>query len=411
MAIVETLQSGNITIPVIFEQDRRLPLVSMQFVFRDSGSLSDSSAGVAKLSAKLLGEGSKEPGSEKFADMLESRAVSLSASAGAETFVVTLSALSSEFEFALDMLERLLSDPNYSDEAFEKIQMQTIGELTHKQSDFDYVASNGLKSLLFEGTPREHPFGGTIESIKSITLGELRDHISKHLGKENLIVVAGGDMSQDDLSKAVDRVLKVLGDTTPEAISKIYPRSTPKTLTQNAKTEQAYIYFGAPYNLSYNSDEMHLSKIASFVLGSGGFGSRMMEEIRVKRGLAYSAYSSFAINKTGSYLKGHLQTKIESSQEAQDAVQNLISTFVKDGITADELQSAKDFLLGSEPLRNETLNQRLSIAFNEYYNDQELGNSKRVLEKISNTTLDEINSFISKHSEIAELSYFVLTNK
>jgi len=397
------------TIPIIFEQDNRLPLVTLQLVFRHSGALSDTIAGEAKLASKLLAEGTKEQGSIAFATQLESRAVSLSASVGAETFVMVLSALESEFEFAVSSLCRLLDDPNYTDQAFAKIQTQMIGNLTQKQSDFDYLASAQLKSILFEGTPRAHPSSGTIQSVQSIELDDLRRYIESHLGYDNLIAIIGGDLSEDDARDIVTKVASRLPKVELTELAKTQTIPTPKEQTKLAKTEQSYIYFGAPYDMSFDSDEVYLGKVASFVLGSSGFGSRLMEEIRVSRGLAYSAYSSLHLSRTGSYLSGYLQTKLESTQEAKSVVSEVVDRFLGDGITQDELDSAKQFILGSEPLRQETLQQRVSIAFSEYYDDRALGYKSQELEQIGAVSLEQINSFIKSHTELGELSFSIVT--
>ena len=147
----------------------------------------------------------------------------------------------------------------------------------------------------------------------------------------------------------------------------------------------------------------------SFVLGGSGFGSRIMEEVRVKRGLAYSAYfsiigSSDVIN----YGTGHLQTGLDSKDEALSVVREVMREFVENGITQDELDSAKAFILGSEPLREETLSQRLDAKFGNYFKGLPLDNHKRDIQKIANLTLDEINTFIKSHKEILDLSVSVV---
>ena len=396
-------------IPIIFEQDNRLPIVTMQLVFRNSGALSDEVSGVAKLASKLLSEGTKAEGSIAFATELESRAVSLGVSVGAETCVIVLSSLESEFEFAVSALCRLLDDPNYTAKTFTKIQTQTIGRLTQKQSDFDYVASAKLKSLLFAGTPRANPSSGTMQSVKSIELADLQRYVESHLGYDNLIAIVGGDLSEDDARAIVARVAGRLPKTELEDLPRLETISAPKEQIEIAKTEQSYIYFGAPYDMAFDSDEAYLGKVASFVLGSSGFGSRLMEEIRVSRGLAYSAYSSLNVSRTGSYLTGYLQTKLESTQEAKSVVSEVVSKFIRDGITQDELDSAKQFILGSEPLRQETLQQRVATAFSEYYDDRELGYKSQELEQIGDITLEQINSFIRSHTELSELSFAIVT--
>jgi predicted Zn-dependent peptidase len=158
-------------------------------------------------------------------------------------------------------------------------------------------------------------------------------------------------------------------------------------------------------------EEYYKARVATFILGTGGFGSRLMEEIRVKRGLAYSAYSRAEVTKSHSHFSGYLQTKLESKDEAIKIVKDVIADFVKDGVTKDELEQAKKFILGSEPLRNETLSQRLSTAFQEYYNGFDLGHSKGELKLIEKLTLSDLNTFIKSHKEINQLSFSVVTKK
>jgi len=148
-----------------------------------------------------------------------------------------------------------------------------------------------------------------------------------------------------------------------------------------------------------------------YILGGGGFGSRIMEEIRVKRGLAYSAYATLQRTKSASYLSGYLQTKLENEQKAKEIVREVISEFTTNGITQKELDEAKEFLVGSEALRVETLSQRLNRAFDDYYYGRPLGFSSEQNKFIESVTLKEMNEFISSHKEITKLSFGVVTKK
>lgn len=107
--------------------------------------------------------------------------------------------------------------------------------------------------------------------------------------------------------------------------------------------------------------------------------------------------------------QGYLQTSLKNEKEAQSLVQQVVEEFVEKGITSKELQEAKDYLLGSEPLRNETLSQRLGTAFTYYYNGLPLDFNKQVLEEISKLTLKEVNDYIQSHQEIKNLSFAIVS--
>ena len=398
-------------VPIIFEEDKNLPIVSMQLVFKNAGSLQDSKDGLVKLSVKLLNEGTLKDGSTNFATKLESRAITLGVHSGAETIVIEVGSLKSEFAYGVELLKELLKDPNYSKDTLSKIKTQTIGSLKRKESDFDYISSLTMKGMIFPNTPLAKASDGTVKSVESIALEDIKNYISTHLGLENSMVLMGGDINQSEALKYSKEILDILPSVKVKEIESMKALGKKQIKETIVKSEQAYVYFGSPLDIAYDSKERHLSQVASFILGSSGFGSRMMEEIRVKKGLAYSAYSRFVINKTHSYFSGYLQTKIESKDEAVNSVKEVVENFLEKGVTKEELSSAKQFILGSQPLRNETLSQRLNRAFQEYYNNRPLGSTTKELKLLEAITLDEMNAFIKKHSEISKLSFSVVTGE
>ncbi|MDQ1244756.1 MAG: zinc protease, partial [Campylobacterota bacterium] len=140
-ATVEEIKVKDTNIPVIFEQDKRLPLVTMQFVFKNSGSIADTTkAGLAKFSAKVMNEGTKKLGSSAFAEALESKAIHISASTGKETFVIEVGCLKEELDEGLKYFEMLLKDPNFTEDVVDKVKTTTLGSLARKENDFDYIA-------------------------------------------------------------------------------------------------------------------------------------------------------------------------------------------------------------------------------------------------------------------------------
>ncbi|MBC8238132.1 MAG: insulinase family protein [Helicobacteraceae bacterium] len=409
-ATIQHIEVNGLKIPLIYEEDKRLPLATMQFTFTNAGSITDTDKpGLAKVSAKVMNEGTKALGSSAFAEALESKAIHISASTGAETFVVEVGSLTEHFDEALGYFEALLKDPNLTKEALDKVKTTTIGGLSRKENDFDYIASNELKAVLFEGSTLANPSSGTIESVKSIEIDDVKDFIEKNIISSKLIVVLGGSVDLEAVKKKIATIIKTLykGKQTQVKHHTVVKEARDSVLKR--ETEQAYVYFGSPYNMKADDEDYYKSRVATYILGTGGFGSRLMEEIRVKRGLAYSAYARVNITKSSSYMTGYLQTKLESMDEAKETVKEVIAKFVKKGVTQEELEQTKKFLLGSEPLRVETMNQRLNRTFMEYYKGQELGHSAEELKKIQKLELKDLNDFIKKHTEVLNLSFAIVT--
>jgi len=409
-ATIENIEVNGKNIPVIFEKDKRLPLVTMQFVFTNSGSITDTKkAGLAKFASRVIGEGTKKLGSNKFAQLLESKAIHISASTGKETFVLEVGCLKDEFDIALKYFDDLLQDPNLTQETIKKVKTTTIGSLSSKANNYDYVAGNELKKLLFADTPLANPSSGTVESVKSINLTDVKNFLKTHLVSSRLIVVIGGDVNIDDAKIKISKIIQKMpqGRATKLKHYEVVAKSSERIIKK--ETEQAYVYFGSSYNMKVGDKDYYKARVATYILGTGGFGSRLMEEIRVKKGLAYSAYARLHVSKSSSYMSGYLQTKLDSMQEAKKTVKEVVAKFVKDGVSKDELKQTKKFLLGSEPLRVETMSQRLNRTFMDYYKGYDLGHSKQELTLIKDLKLKDLNKFIKEHKEILEMSFAIVT--
>lgn len=408
-ATIKHIEIKGVQIPVIFEEQKALPILNLQLVFQNSGYIQDKNkSGLVNLSSKLLNEGTKELGATKFAEKLEENAISLAASNGFETFVIELSNLKEQSKKGIELLTALLKSPNYSQDTLDKLKTIQTGSLKRKENDFDYVSNNQLKSMLFKETALENPASGTIESISKIELKDIENFITQTVCLENLIIVAGGDYELKEFEKLIKPLLETLNVGKKVELEKINFNSKKEEKVLIKDTQQAYIYFGSSFNIDSKDEENYKAKVASFILGGSGFGSRLMEEIRVKRGLAYSAYGSISINKSHSYFNGYLQTKNESADEAKKLVAELIEDFVKNGVTNEELSAAKNFLTGSEPLRSETLSQRLSRAFTLYYRGLAPDYSRKELEKIQNLELKDLNEYIKSHNEINNLTFSIV---
>lgn len=408
-ATIKHIDIKGVQIPVIFEEQKALPILNLQLVFQNSGYIQDKNkSGLVSLSSKLLNEGTKELGATKFAQKLEENAISLATSNGFETFVIELSNLKEQSKKGIELLTALLKSPNYTQDTLNKLKTMQTGSLKRKENDFDYVANNQLKSVLFKGTTLENSAAGTIESISKIELKDIENFISQTVCLENLIIVAGGDFELKEFEKLVKPLLETLNVGKKAQLEEVNFISKKEEKVLIKDTQQAYIYFGSSFNINSKDEENYKAKVASFILGGSGFGSRLMEEIRVKRGLAYSAYGSISINKSHSYFNGYLQTKNETADEAKKLVGEIIEEFVRNGVTNDELSAAKNFLTGSEPLRSETLSQRLNRAFTLYYRGLEPNYSQKELEKIQNLELTDLNNYIKSHNEINNLTFSIV---
>jgi len=408
-ATLEKLEKENIDF--IYEEDRNLPIIFMSLKFKNAGSMMGDKGGLVNLTSRLLNEGTSKEGSVGFATKLENRAISLSSGIGTETFVIDLDSMKSEFPQGITLLKELLKDPNYTKNTLEKIKTQVKGQITSLESNFDYLSRIELNKQLYPNSPLSRVTLGTKEEVDKLSLEDIKKYVHQNLGKDNLYVVIGGDLSKEEAKRYVQEVVGVMNPSKPSTFDFHAPSSEAKVKKHYRDTEQAYISFGSPLHIQANTDKIYLVNLASYILGEGGFGSRLMEEVRVKKGLAYSVYGSLNVTKSSSSFSGSLQTKNSSGDEAIEIVRKVVKDFVQKGVTQEELDLAKQFLVGSQPLKNERLSSRLSRAGNEYYNNRPLGEWKTQLQKTQEVSLEELNSFIQSHAEIEDISFSVVTKK
>ncbi len=391
---------GEQKIALIYELSKALPIVSLRLVWSAAGVASTKPA-LAKMAAKILNEGTKKS-PNKFISELENRAIELRALAGFETFNIELSCLKEHFSYAFKSLIELLNSPNLTQSTLDRLKVEAIGKIAAKKSDLDYQANLLLNRILYPKTAKSRPSIGEPRDIEDISLDDIKEFLAQKLDLANLFIVLGGDIEGVDFS-ALKTVLNA-GQKRELKGFKTSDKQIIKTIKR--PTKQAYIYFGSPLLLT--KEQKYLATTAAFILGSSGFGSRLLEQIRVKRGLAYSAYCRCEFALTHQALTGYLQTKNESASEAIAVVKDEIAKLINSGATQAELDAAKNFILGSEPLSKETLFKRLNIASSEHYFGYELGEFERNLERVKALNLATLNSFIASKTELNKLSFAII---
>jgi predicted Zn-dependent peptidase len=382
---------------MVIQQKDNLDRVIFNIVFENSGAMF-AKEGVANFLAKMLqNRGSTKTPNSKFLRKLDNNAIYMSVLTNIETITIHCSFLREKQKIALNLLKELLTYPNFTQESFAKTKDEIISQIQQKQNDFDYVAHTLLNKVSFKDTPLEYPIMG--EKIE-FELDDVKKHFKKFFIQENISFIVGGNYDEIDFEEFISLFPK--GKKEPI----LYFEPTTGYIEVTKPTQQAYIHFNAPYRV--DKDELHKAKVASFILGAGGFGSRILEEIRVKRGLAYSAYIRNSFHNHTKIVTGYMQTKLTTQKDAIDLLKNTIEEFVKNGVTEDELLQTKQFLIGSEPLSDETLMHKLVKEFNEYYHGYKKGHYKHQLQLIEKLSLDQLNSFIKKHNEILDISFAIV---
>jgi zinc protease len=339
---------------VYFVESRGLPILDVQIDFPAGGARDPADkAGLAALVVGQLdaGVGGAEPlDEEQISGRLVDIAARLSASVDHDRAGVTLRTLSSEPEKsgALTLLRTVLSAPTFPEAVLEREKTRTIESLKDVETRPDSIANRRFATAIYPG----HPYGGlaTPESIARITRADLVAFHQARFVAAGAVVSIIGDVTRTE----AEEIARQLTEALPAGIA-VEPLPAVRlperaTLKVNHPATQAHIRVGLPAIGRTDPDYFALL-VGNYTLGGGGFVSRLMREVREKRGYAYSVYSYFAPRVLPGSFEIGLQTKREQAQDALKVVDEVLTKFLAEGPTAEELAAAKKNLIDGQALR------------------------------------------------------------
>jgi zinc protease len=340
---------------VYFVENHDLPMLDVSVEF-PAGSAYDRRAksGVASMTQRLLTSGAEGMSEEDVARQLADIGAQLGGRFDADRAGLSVRTLSGEAERrrAIDILARSLRAPSFPVEVLNREKVRLVGSLKEADTKPDTIVSRTFYRLAY----REHPYAlrssGEVESVGGITREDLLAFHRSHYGARYAVVALIGDVTRaqaGEIAEELTRGLPEAGGQEPE-LPPVDPLAQAATRTVPHHAAQAHILIGAPGVSRADSDYIALY-VGNHVLGGGGFVSRITEEVRQKRGLAYSASSYFyPLQRKGPFVIS-MQTRSDQAGEALKVARATLATFVKDGPTADELEAAKRNIIGGFPLR------------------------------------------------------------
>ncbi|RPI46400.1 MAG: insulinase family protein [Betaproteobacteria bacterium] len=374
---------------VLFVENHDLPMLDVSVDFpAGSGYDSKEKAGLASYTQRLLRLGagglSENEVSQRIADV-GARLGGRFDTDRAGIYLRTLSS-ASERDRALDVMALVLQRPEFSDSVLAREKARGIAGLKEADTKPDTLASRAFSRMVY----REHPYGlraaGEVETVASLTRADLLGFYRRHYLAERAIVAIMGDATRADAERIAEALTAKLPRAEGDALSlpnvESLERAASSVLPHPAS--QAHILIGGPGIRRGDPDYFPLF-VGNYILGGGGFVSRLTEEVRQKRGLAYSVYSTFApLLREGPFQIG-LQTRGDQAQAALAVVNETLKSFVENGPTEGELEEAKNNLIGGFPLRidsNRKIHEYLAtIGFYDLpltYLDDFVGNIKKV---------------------------------
>ena len=331
--------------------DRSLPIISLVASFRRGAALDpEELAGLSHMAAGLIDEGAGPYDSQAFRAALEDDAIRLSFDVDRDAIHLDLKTLSSNRDKAFSLLRLALTKPRFDEEPVGRIRSQIQADLRRRSTDPDHLAGRAWHRLAFAGHPYAHSVRGTPESIAAIGVDAMREVVATRFGRDRLCVGVSGDIEADELARVLDRIFGEL----PAAGGPVAgPPLTPRfgaTHIVPMQLPQTVVQFGHA-GIGRKDPDHYPAYIANYILGGGGFSSRLTEEIREKRGLVYSVYSYLHDTELAPLWLGGLATRNDQVALALDLLRAELRRMADGDVVAAELADAKTYLTGSFPLR------------------------------------------------------------
>lgn len=402
-------------------QTKALPMVDIE-VSIDAGDRYDPSgkSGVADMVAGLMNYGARgDKGlltEAQIADEIADLGANIGLSVGGERAILRIRSLSRKDlrDRAVQLAAAMLSAPSYDPKIVEREKQRTITSLREAETKPEFVLERRFKKSVYGNYPlADSP---SVQSVGSINVNDLKQFHKQFYRGDRMIVSIVGDVDRAQAAEIVQTLLKQIPQS-GQPIAKLpdLQRSPVETLVQREiqipfDSQQAHIAMGMTAVARNNPDYFPLL-VGNYVLGGGGFVSRLMSEVREKRGLAYSVFSYFAPGKENGIFQAGLQTKNDQAALALDVMSTTIAQFIADGPTPSELEAAKSNLINGYPLRIDNNRKLLDNVSSIAWNDLPLDTMDIWTKQVEAVTLEQVKASFQKYLAMDRMKIVVLGAK
>ncbi|PPR21932.1 MAG: putative zinc protease [Alphaproteobacteria bacterium MarineAlpha10_Bin2] len=342
-------------IEIWYVQEPNIPVISVSLGFRGGTALDPpGKSGLANFALGLLDEGAGDLDSLAFQKAIINRAIHLNSNASRDLVSVSLQTLTRNRDEAFELLGLALGDARFEAAPVERVRGQILSVLADEERNPRNIAARTWFGDVFQDHPYAQRANGTEIAVRAITPTDLREWARGRFARDNLIVGASGDVSPDEIARLIDIALAGLP-------AKAYPASVPEALFPSTGATQiirmplmqSMVIFGLP-GLKRDDDDFYAAYVMNYILGGGGFTSRLYQEVREKRGLAYSVYSYLAPLQHAALYMGGVATRNDGVAQSLDIIRAEIARLAEKSVSAEELSVAKQYLTGAFPLRLDT---------------------------------------------------------
>ncbi len=332
-------------------EEPSIPIVALELSF-DGGARLDPQGkeGLAKFFAGMLEEGSGDMDAVAFSEARDDLSAKFSFRAGSDSVTVSARMLVETAEPAIGLLSTALARPRFDPEPLERVRAQIISNIAEESQEPEKVAAEVWFAAAFPDHPYGRPADGTTESVAAIGRDDLAAAHPRLLTRANARIALVGAVDAEQAGKIVDMALAGLPDGVPLADRRADRAPPPGVTVVDLPVPQSAAVFGQ-IGLPLSDPDYMAAYVMNYVLGGGGFSSRLMVEVREKRGLAYGVHAYLSNFDEAAVYLGRVQTENPRMAETLEVIRSEWARMAAEGVTAEELENAKKYLTGSFPLR------------------------------------------------------------
>ncbi|WP_299678009.1 pitrilysin family protein [uncultured Roseobacter sp.] len=332
-------------------EDHSIPFVALEIRFRGGASLdAPGKRGAINLMTALLEEGAGQMDARAFARETEALATSFGVDVGDDALSVSARFLTENKSESIALLRAALLEPRFDADAIERVRGQVLTGIRSDEKDPTTLAYRTFDQIAFGDHPYATSPDGTLESVTALTREDLIAAHRAVLARDRVYIGAVGDITPDQLTELMDAVLADLPDTGAPMPERADVQIPPGVTVVPFDTPQSVAIFGQG-GIAQDDPDYFAALVLNQVLGGGGFESRLMQEVREKRGLTYGVYSFLAPKDLGEVFMGSVSSANDRIAEAIDVVREEWSKAAAEGISQAELDDAKTYMTGAYPLR------------------------------------------------------------
>jgi len=332
-------------------EDHSIPVVSLSLSFLGGSALDPADKpGLAAMVSSLIDEGAGDLDSKAFQKRLADLSITLNFDVDLDAFSGQLKTLRENYEEAFSLLALALNEPRFDAEPIERIRGQFMTGFAFRDEDPEDIANRAWFEAAFPDHPYGRASGGEPEGIKAVTAADMKDFTARRFGRDVLIIGVAGDITAAELAPLLDATFGGLPSTAASFEVPSAEVSAGGVIVIEKDNPQSTVRFGEN-GIKRNHPDFFAARLLNYVLGGGGFNSRLTEEVREKRGLAYSIYSYLQPQAHGALISGGVGTENSRVAETIDIIRQEWRRLVEGGISDEELKNAKAFVTGSFPLQ------------------------------------------------------------